>query len=128
MVCRNTELHVPVWWDDNSIYGFVVEPTESQNNLITAVNKLPHVCRKVTILYAFKGMQREDIAATMKLSLAATRFIIHRSGLLLHKYLAHRAKQDLLVRQNFLNATLSDWPYMEYAQLVELRKDIMVFA
>jgi hypothetical protein len=128
MVCRNNEFHVPVWWDDNSIYGFVAEPTESQKNLITAVNKLPHICRKVAILYAFERMQREEIAATMKLSIAAIRFLIHRSGLLLHEYLENKAKQDSLVLRNALKAALSDWPYMEYAQLVELRKDMMFFA
>jgi hypothetical protein len=128
MVCRNSEFHVPVLWDDDSVYGFVEEPTERQNDLINAVNQLPPVCRKVAILYAFERMQREEIAATMTLSLATTRFLIHRSGLLLHQYLAQKEKQDLLVRQNALNTTLSDWPYLEYAQLVELRKDMMFFA
>jgi hypothetical protein len=127
MVCRNSEFHVPVWWDDNSVYGFIMEPTEAQKNLITAINKLPHVCRKVAILYAFERIQREEIAATMKLSLAATRFLIHRSGLLLHEHLANKAKQFLLIRQNALQTT-SDWPYTEYAQLVELRKDMMFLA
>jgi hypothetical protein len=128
MVCRNNDFHVPVWWDDNSIYGFVAEPTKSQRNLILAVNKLPHICRKVAILYAFERMQREEIAVTMQLSLEATRFLIHRGGLLLHEYLVNKERQDLLARHNALKSALSDWPYMEYAQLVELRKDMMFFA
>jgi hypothetical protein len=128
MVCRNGEFHVPVWWDYNNVYGFVVNPAENQKHLINAVNKLPCICRKVMILYAFEGMQREEIATAINLSLAAIRFLIHRSGLLLHEYLKNKEKQDLVIRNNALKASFSDWPYMEYAQLIELRKEIMFFA
>jgi DNA-directed RNA polymerase specialized sigma24 family protein len=126
MVCRNEEQHAPICWDDKIIYGFVAEPTENQKKLISAVNKLPIICRKVVILYAFEGLQREEIAGIMKTSLAAVRFIVHRSGLLLQEYLENKDKKDSIFRDHGLKKVFSDWPCLEYARLVELRKD-MVF-
>jgi DNA-directed RNA polymerase specialized sigma24 family protein len=125
MVCRNDEFHVAVQWDDKTVYGFVIEPSENQKKLISAVNKLPIICRKVMILYALGGVQRQEIAAILKISLAATRFLIHRSGLLLQEYLVNQEKQDSFIRNNSLKEKFSDWPYTEYSKLVELRKNIV---
>jgi hypothetical protein len=77
---------------------------------------------------AFECIPREEIAATMNVSHGAMRVLMHWGGLLLHIYLANNEKQDLPARQNTAKSTLYDWPYLEYAQLVELRKDMMFFA
>lgn len=129
MVCKNDEKCVLVRWDDKTIFSLVVEPTEYEKKLLNAVNKLPIVCRRVLILYAFGGMQRQEIAAIMETSLAAIRFLIHRSGLLLQEHLSDSkdsSKQGVALRDFRLSEVFLDWPYREYAKLVELRKN-MVF-
>jgi hypothetical protein len=122
MVCRNDEQYAMICWDDKTIYGFIAEPTECQKKLLNAVNKLPNVCRKVVILYAFEGMQRQKIAGVMGISLSAIRFLIHRSGQLLKQYLGGQAERGL--KDGRLSMIFSDWPYVEYAKLVELRKNV----
>jgi DNA-directed RNA polymerase specialized sigma24 family protein len=123
MVCRNEEKCGLVLWDDKNIYGFVIEPTKDQKKLLNAVNKLPIICRKIVILYAFKGMQRQEIAAMMAMSPAAIRFLIHRSGLLLQEYLSENNHS----RDFGLKTVFSDWPYMEYAKLAEMQKNMVLF-
>jgi hypothetical protein len=124
MVCRSDEKYVMIRWDDKTIYGFIVAPSEYQKDLLNAFNKLPIICRKVMILYAFEGMQRQKIAEQMATSLAAIRFLIYHSGLLLHRYL--KKGQDSEVADYELEGILTDWPYIEYAGLVELRKDVVL--
>lgn len=125
MVCKNEEQHAAILWDDKTIYGFVVEPTEYQKKLLNAVNKLPITFRKVVILYAFEGMQRRKIASIMRTSLASIRFLIYQSGVLLQENLTDAVKQDVTMRIFGLNGMFSGWPYVEYAGLVELRKNVV---
>lgn len=125
MVCRNDEKCILVRWDDKTIYSFVLEPTEFQKKLLNAVNKLPIICKKVVILYAFEGMHRDEIAEMMKTSLSTVRLLICRSGFLLHGHLTNEFDQNgnSDLRDSELDV-LSDWPYLEYASLVELRKNM----
>jgi len=126
MVCRNEEQYTAINWDDTTIYGLVAEPTEKQKNLLSAVNKLPIIYRQVSILYALEILQRQEIALKMEISLAATRFLIHRSGLLLQEYLENEEKQDFFLRNVGSKEFFPNWPYVGYSKLAELR-GILVF-
>jgi hypothetical protein len=125
MVCTNDEQQILIWWDDKTIYGFIVEPTKSQKKLLNAVNKLPIIYRRVLILYAFEGMQRQQIAALMQESISTIRSLIHQSGLLVHDYVRSKAKGKCLPLQK---CVMSNWPYMEYAKLVELRREMILWS
>jgi hypothetical protein len=127
MVCRNDERYVAIRWDDETIYGFVADPTKHQRQLIDAINKLPITCRKIVILFAFEGLQRQEIAEILATSLSTVRFLIHRSGLLLQEYLAPPVKTRVCLKNLKLKGMFPDWPYTEYAELVELRKNMVFF-
>jgi DNA-directed RNA polymerase specialized sigma24 family protein len=123
MVCKNEQNHAAICWDNKTMYGFVVEPTEYERRLVGAVNKLPAICRKTVILFAFEGVAREEIASILHTSVTAVRFFIESSGLLLRRNLADEIKQN---SRNFtLNGIFANWPWMEYAELVKLRKNLV---
>ena len=123
MVCKNEQSHIAIRWDETTIYGFVIDPTEYECRLAEAVNDLPTICRKTVILFAFESISREEIAVILQTSLAAVRFLIHRSGLLMREGLAEYGKQN--VADLKLSRLFSNWPYREYAELIKLRKSLM---
>jgi hypothetical protein len=123
MICENEQHRAAIQWNNRAIYGFIVEPTEYERCLVDAVNSLPLICRKTVILFAFKRMPREHIAAILQTSLPAVRFLIHRGGLLMRKYFTDHGKQSTL--DVILNRIFTNWPYREYAQLVKLRKNVI---
>jgi DNA-directed RNA polymerase specialized sigma24 family protein len=125
MVCRNDSNDALIWWDNTTLYAVLAEPTDNQRKLADAVNNLPDVCKKVVILFAFECIARDRIAEKMAISLTSLRFLIHRSGLLIHEYLIEQEKQHWQSKR--LNREFSGWPCIEYASLVELRKDLVLF-
>ena len=123
MVCTNEKYIVAVCWDHTRIYAIVMRPTEYQSRLVNAVNSLPPIYRKIIILLAFEQVTREDIAAILEISVNSVRFLINISGLLLRICLADR------FRNHSENLTLNDvfpnWPWLEYAELAKLRRNML---
>jgi DNA-directed RNA polymerase specialized sigma24 family protein len=123
MVCRNEQYRAAIQWDDNAIYGFVFKSTEYDCCLVDAVNSLPPICRKTVILFAFERIPREVIAAMLQVSLSTVRFLIHHGGILIREYLEDQRKHTTI--DFTLNRLFAGWPYLEYAELVKLRKSLV---
>ena len=122
MVCTNEKYLVAVCWDHTRIYAIVLRPTEYQSRLVNAVNSLPPIYRKIIILLAFEQVTREDIAAILEISVNSVRFLINISGLLLRVYLADRFRNH---SDNTLNEVFPNWPWLEYAELAKLRRNML---
>jgi len=123
MVCKNEKYLVAICWDKKNIYAFVLEPTEYQYHLVRAVNNLPVIFRKTIILFAFEQIEREKIASILKVSINAVRFLIDISGLLLRIYIADWIR--LHSNDPKLNEIFANWPWLEYAELAKLRRNLV---
>jgi hypothetical protein len=123
MVYGEKKQHAAIQWNDSAIYGFFIKPTAYERCLVDAINSLPPICRKTVILFVFERITREHIAAILQISPPAVRFLIHRSGLLIRKYLVDHGRQS--IPDVILDRIFANWPYREYAQLVRLQKNII---
>jgi hypothetical protein len=114
-----------ILWDSDSLYGWVLDPTDREQILINAVNVLPTIPRKIVVLFTLAEMQRYEIALYLNLSISTVRLLVYQSGLQIRRYL--NQQNAISNYDNIFDLIFVNWPWIEYAEIKQFRTKLIIW-